>query len=147
MDTSTRETLRTFLAQYDTLAIATVDQRQPYVTRVFYIEQPIQESITLHGTFITTSRKLANLRQNPRVGLFIGPSQPTTWLEATALAHVITDEGAGAAVRERLGRKSEVAAAFIARVPIVAIELQLTWLSLTDVAASPMRIELRFSGA
>jgi len=147
MDTSTRETLHTFLAQYDTLAIATVDQRQPYVTRVFYVEQPIQESITLHGTFITTSRKLANLRQNPRVGLFIGPSQPTTWLEATALAHVITDEGAGAAVRERLGRKSEVAAAFIARVPIVAIELQLTWLSLTDVAASPMRIELRFSGA
>ncbi|MEO6889741.1 MAG: pyridoxamine 5'-phosphate oxidase family protein [Ktedonobacteraceae bacterium] len=147
MDTSTRETLHAFLAQYDTLAIATVDQRQPYVTRVFYVEQPIQESITLHGTFITTSRKLANLRQNPRVGLFIGPSQPTTWLEATALAHVITDEGAGAAVRERLGRKSEVAAAFIARVPIVAIELQLTWLSLTDVAASPMRIELRFSGA
>ncbi|MBA2287251.1 MAG: pyridoxamine 5'-phosphate oxidase family protein [Ktedonobacteraceae bacterium] len=147
MDNSTRETLRTFLAQYDTLAIATMDQGQPYVTRVFYVEQPIEDSITLHGTFITTSHKLANLRQNPRVGLFIGPSQPTAWLEATALAHVMSDEDASAAVRERLGRKSEVAAAFIARVPIVAVELQLTWLSLTDVAASPMRIELRFSGA
>ncbi len=144
MDHATRETLRAFLAQYDTLAIATMDQGQPYVTRVFYVEQPIQDSITLHGTFITTSRKLANLRQNPRVGLFIGPSQPTAWLEATALAYVITDEEVSAAVRERLGRKSAVAGAFIARVPIVAVELQLTWLSLTDVAASPMRIELSF---
>src|SRR6266702_6543428 len=125
MDDITRETITTFLAQHDTLAIATEQQGQPYVTRVFYVEQPIDnDTLKLYGTFITTSRKLANLRQNPRVGLFIGPSEPTAWLEATAIARVISDESASAAVREKLGVKSSVAAAFIARVPIVAVELQ-----------------------
>ena len=145
MDDTARETINTFLAQYDTLAIATEHQGQPYVTRAFYAEQPIHDTtLTLYGTFITTSRKLANLQQNPRVGLFIGPSQPTAWLEATALAHVITDEGTSAAVRERLSRKSAVAAGFIARLPIVAVELQVNWLRITNVAANPMQIEVTF---
>jgi hypothetical protein len=145
MDASTREAIKTFLAQYNTLALATELEGQPYVTRVFYVEEPVQDtSLTLYGTFISTSRKLANLRQNPRVGLFIGPSEPTAWLEATAIARVLSDESAGAAVREKLGVKSSVAAAFIARVPIVAVELQVNWLRITDVAANPMRLEAAF---
>ncbi len=148
MDGTVRETITAFLAQYDTLAIATEHQGQPYVTRVFYVEQSIQDTrLTLYGTFITTSRKLANLRENPRVGLFIGPPQPTAWLEATALAHVITDENTSAAVREQLGRKSAVAATFIARLPIVAVELQVNWLRITDIAANPMRTEVTFTTA
>ncbi len=145
MDLAACETINTFLARYDTLAIATEHQGQPYVTRAFYAEQPIYDTtLTLYGTFITTSRKLANLQQNPRVGLFIGPSQPTAWLEATALAHVITDEGTSAAVRERLSRKSAVASGFIARLPIVAVELQVNWLRITNVAANPTQIEVTF---
>src|SRR6266852_2500416 len=109
MDASTHEIITAFLAQYDTLAIATEHDGQPYVTRVFYTEQPIQEtSLTLYGTFITTSRKLANLQHNPRVGLFIGPSQPTAWLEATAIAHVVADEKKTGAIQEQLGKKSSV---------------------------------------
>jgi uncharacterized protein YhbP (UPF0306 family) len=145
MDISTREAIKTFLAQYNTLALATELEGQPYVTRVFYVEEPVQDtSLTLYGTFITTSRKLANLRQNPRVGLFIGPSEPTAWLEATAIARVLSDKSASAAVREKLGVKSSVAAAFIARVPIVAVELQVNWLRITNVAANPMRLEAAF---
>ena len=145
MDASTREAINMFLAQYNTLALATELEGQPYVTRIFYVEEPVQDmSLTLYGTFITTSRKLANLRQNPRVGLFIGPSEPTAWLEATAIARVIYDESASAAVREKLGVKSSVAAAFIARVPIVAVELQVNWLRITNVAANPMRLEAAF---
>ena len=145
MDDSVRETINTFLAQHDTLAIATEHEGQPYVTRVFYVEQPIHDTtLTLYGTFLTTSRKLANLRQNPRVGLFIGPSQPTIWLEATAQARIISDENASAAVREQLGRKSALAAGFIARLPIVAVELQVNWLRITNIAANPMQIEATF---
>src|SRR5215467_8482092 len=100
MDDAIRETINAFLAQYDTFAIATEDQGQPYVTRAFYVEEPSDDaSLKLYGTFITTSRKLANLRQNPRVGLYIGPSQPTVWLEATGKARVIGDEAASAKVR------------------------------------------------
>ncbi len=146
MDDITRETITTFLAQHDTLAIATEQQGQPYVTRVFYVEQPIDnDTLKLYGTFITTSRKLANLQQNPRVGMFIGPSQPTVWLEATGQAHVITDESASARVREQLGQKSAVAAGFIAQVPTAAVELQVNWLRITNIAASPMQIEATFA--
>ncbi len=145
MDDSARDTIALFLAQYDTLAIATEYDGQPFVTRAFYVEEPVREnSVRLYGTFITTSRKLANLQQNPRVGIFIGPSQPTAWLEATALAHVLNNENESSLVLKNLAKKSPVAAAFIARVPVVAVEIQLTWLRITNVTASPMYTEVTF---
>jgi pyridoxamine 5'-phosphate oxidase-like protein len=145
MDDTTRETINKFLAQYETLAIATELDGQPYVTRAFFVEEPVSDtSLKIYGTFITTSRKLANLKQNPRVGIFIGPDQPSAWLEATALARILTDESVSAVVRENLGKKSPVAATFIARVPIVAVELQVTWLRITNLAASPLYTEVAF---
>lgn len=145
MDNSTQAYIAAFLTQYDTLAIATEHEGQPYVTRVFYAEDPMQESgLMLYGTFIASSRKLANLQYNPRVGLFIGPQEPTVWLEGTATAHILTDEKETREIREVLGRKSSVAAGFIARVPIVAVELKVHWLRITDVAANPMITEVTF---
>ena len=145
MDDSERNLINSFLAQYDTLAIATEHDGQPFVTRAFFVEEPVSEDgLKLYGTFITTSRKLANLRQNPRVGIFIGPSQPSTWLEATALARTLNNESASSVVLENLGKKSPVAAAFIARVPVVAVEMQITWLRITNVAAKPMYTEVTF---
>jgi len=147
MDETTRATINRFLAQYETLLIATEDAGQPFVTRAFYVEKPIGEgetSLTLYGTFIVTSRKLANLRENARVGLFIGPDQPTNWLEATAHAYVLVDQQASAAVREQLGQKSPTAATFIARVPIVAVEIQVDWLRITNLTASPIYTEATF---
>ena len=146
MDDSARDTINMFLAQYDTLAIATEYDGQPFVTRAFFVEEPVSESsLSLYGTFITTSRKLANLQQNPRVGIFIGPSQPSIWLEATALARTLNDESESSVVLENLGKKSSVAAAFIARVPIVAVEMQITWLRITNLATGPMYTEVTFS--
>ena len=145
MDDSARDTINMFLAQYDTLAIATEHDGQPFVTRAFFVEEPVSENrVRLYGTFITTSRKLANLQQNPRVGIFIGPSQPSAWLEATALARTLQDETESSMVHENLGKKSPVAAAFIARVPIVAVEMQITWLRITNLTASPMYTEVTF---
>src|ERR1700737_1800372 len=134
MDQTTRATIMSFLAQYDTLAIATEHEGQPYVTRAYFVEQPIQDTaLTLHGTFITSSRKLANLRLNPRVGLFIGPDQPTAWLEATATAHVLTDEKSSQTVREQLGQKSSVAAGFLAPVPFFRGESRVIGLGNTNL--------------
>jgi nitroimidazol reductase NimA-like FMN-containing flavoprotein (pyridoxamine 5'-phosphate oxidase superfamily) len=145
MDDSARDTINMFLAQYDTLAIATEHDGQPFVTRAFFVEEAVKESsLRLYGTFITTSRKLSNLQQNPRVGIFIGPSQPSVWLEATALARTVNDENASSMVLENLSKKSSVAAAFIARVPVIAVEMQITWLRITNVAASPMYTEMNF---
>jgi general stress protein 26 len=145
MEDSAREIVNNFLAQYDTLAMATEHDGQPFVTRVFFVEEPMSESyLKLYGTFITTSRKLTNLKHNPRVGIFIGPSQPSAWLEATALAHILTDESKSSIVLENLGKKSSVAAAFIARVPIVAVEMQIKWLRITNLTASPLYTEMTF---
>jgi nitroimidazol reductase NimA-like FMN-containing flavoprotein (pyridoxamine 5'-phosphate oxidase superfamily) len=145
MEDSAREIVNNFLAQYDTLAIATEHEGQPFVTRVFFVEEPMSDrELKLYGTFITTSRKLTNLKQNPRVGIFIGPSQPSSWLEATALARILTDESKSSVVLENLGKKSPVAAAFIARVPIVAIEIQIKWLRITNLADSPLYTEMTF---
>lgn len=145
MDKTDRDRIDTFLAQYDTLAIATEHERQPYVTYTFFVEQPTQENgLTLHATFITTSRKLANLRVNPRVGLFIGPHQPKTWLEATSVARVITDENEYQAMKERLEKKSAVAATFLARVPTAAIELRINWLRLTNLEGGQLYTEATF---
>ena len=145
MDDTTREIINKFLAQYETLAIATEHEGQPYVTRAFFVEEPVNDTnLKLYCTFITTSRKLANLRQNRRVGLFIGPSQPTVWLEATAQARVLENEQASTTVRENLGKKSPTAAMFIARVPIVAVELRVNWLRITNLTASPTFTEATF---
>jgi general stress protein 26 len=145
MDDSARDTINMFLAQYDTLAIATEHEGQPFVTRAFYVEEAVKESsLRLFGTFITTSRKLSNLQQNPRVGIFIGPSQPSAWLEATAIARALNDEKANSIVLENLSKKSPVAAAFIARVPVIAVEMQITWLRITNVVSSPIYTEVNF---
>lgn len=145
MDNTTRETIQAFLAQYETLAIATEQNGQPYVTRVFFVEELVSErSLKLYGTFITSSRKLANLRENPRVGLFIGPSTPSIWLEATAVASILTNESAITAVREKLGKKSPTAAGFIAQVPTAAVELQVNWLRITNLAGGPVQTEVNF---
>ena len=146
MDKTTQTQITAFLEQYDTLAIATEDEGQPYVTRVFYAEQPIQENnLILYGTFITTSRKLANLQRNARVGLFIGPQEPTNWLEATAIAQIIDDAEESRKVCDLLSRKSSVAASFIAQVPIAAVALHVNWLRITNIAANPMTTETTFA--
>ena len=155
MDATTRTTINTFLANYSTMVIATVDENQPFATSTFYAEEPLQVIATetdliLYATFITSSHKLANLRQNPRVGLFIGTPPPTVWLEATAQATIITDEEKSAAICERLAQKSSVAASFLAQVPIAAVELHVRWLRITNLTAAPPSspyTEVTFSSA
>ncbi|HEU5369726.1 MAG TPA: pyridoxamine 5'-phosphate oxidase family protein [Ktedonobacterales bacterium] len=136
METETRQTLQAFLAQYDTLLIATERDHQPYTTGAFYAEE-ITESgdIILYFTFIVTSRKLANLRDNPKVGLFIGPRQPTEWLEGTGIARVVEDAEEAERAKQLVMKKSELAGQFMAMVPIVPVRVVVTWARITDLRA------------
>jgi general stress protein 26 len=145
MDESALIKINSFLAQYQTLVIATEHEEQPFATRIFFVEDPASRTaLKLYGTLITSSRKLANLRKNPRVGIFIGPDLPSIWLEATALARVLDEETLAAEVREKLARKSPAAAAFIARVPTAAVELEVNWLRITDLAGGTLYTEVTF---
>lgn len=145
MEMITRDTINAFLPTYNTLVIATESEGQPYATSTFYAEEAAQDTgLTLYCTFITSSRKLANLRQNPQVGLFIGPQQPANWLEAIAHAHIIEDEQESAAIRQRLREKSAVAGAFLAQVPTATVELHIQWLRITNLTAAPLYTEVTF---
>jgi len=136
MDAETRQTMQQFLAQYDTLLIATERDHQPYTTGAFFAEE-ITESgdITLYFTFIVTSRKLTNLRDNPKVGLFIGPRQPTEWLEGTGIAQVLEDPQEAERARELVMQKSELAGQFMAQVPIMPVRVVINWARITDLRA------------
>lgn len=137
--------INAFIARYQTLVIATADEEQPFATRIFFVEDPATTTtLKLYATLITGSRKLANLQKNPRVGLFLGPDLPSTWLEATARARVLDDEAAAAAVRAKLAQKSVTAAAFIARVPTAAVELDVNWLRITDLTGDAPATEMTF---
>jgi nitroimidazol reductase NimA-like FMN-containing flavoprotein (pyridoxamine 5'-phosphate oxidase superfamily) len=148
MEEATFSYIHEFIARYQTLVIATEDEAQPYATRIFFVEEPVTAAgCKLYGTLITSSRKLANLQKNPRVGLFIGPDLPSSWLEATAYARVLDDEQRTAEVRAKLAAKSPAAAAFISRVPTAAVELAVTWLRITDLSKTPPYTEITFGTA
>ena len=136
MDAESKKTIETFLAEYDTLLIATERDHQPYTTGAFFAEELTDSgAFNLYFTFIVTSRKLANLIDNPKVGIFIGPRQPTIWLEGTGLAQVLEDEQEVERAKQLVMQKSEMAAGFIATVPIKAVKVRVNWARITDLRA------------
>lgn len=145
MDETTRARIETFISHYQTLVIATEHEGQPYATRIFFVEGEVTDSsFKIYATLISTSRKLANLQQNPQVGIFIGPDQPLSWLEATARARILRDEHEAEEVRANLARKSPTAAGFIAQVPTAAVELEIGWLRITDLTGGAPYTEATF---
>ena len=145
MDETTRAHIETFVSHYQTLVIATEHEGQPYATRIFFVEDVVTDTdFTIYATLINTSRKLANLQQNPQVGIFIGPDQPSTWMEATAYARILHDEHEAEQVRAKLARKSSTAAGFIAQVPTAAVELKIRWLRITDLTGGTPYTETTF---
>ncbi len=145
MDETTRASIETFVSHYQTLVLATEHEGQPYATRIFFVEGPVTDTtFTIYGTLITSSRKLANLQHNPQVGIFIGPDQPSVWMEATAYARLLNNKDEAAHVRTRLAQKSPTAAGFISMVPTAAVELKIRWLRITDLTGSTPYTEATF---
>jgi nitroimidazol reductase NimA-like FMN-containing flavoprotein (pyridoxamine 5'-phosphate oxidase superfamily) len=140
------EALRAFLRQHHTLVVATEAEGQPWCTRVFFAEtfgSAVSEEGDLPAFYVlakTPSRKLTNLATNTRVGLFVGPDFPTSWLEARGTAEVLDDPGETQAARDLVLAKSPEAGPFLARVTAVAVRIDVRWLRLTDAATDPRRI-------
>jgi nitroimidazol reductase NimA-like FMN-containing flavoprotein (pyridoxamine 5'-phosphate oxidase superfamily) len=144
MDQATRQTLADFLKEYDSLLIATERDHQPYTTGAFFAEEITEGGeLLLYFTFIVTSRKLANLKDNPRVGVFIGPRQPTCWLEGTGVAEVVEDAQTAEYVKQQVMQKSALAAQFMAQVPITMVRVKLNWARITDLRAGYTVTEMK----
>ena len=143
--TTDLERLRAFLAEHHTLVVATVADRQPWCTRVFFAETfdgDGGEDVALPTLYLLAkmpSRKLTNLGANDRVGVFVGPEQPTAWLEARGRAAVLSGSDASTA-RDRVLTKAPEAGPFLARVTAEAVRIRLGWLRLTDVRVEPRHV-------
>jgi hypothetical protein len=90
---------------------------------------------------LPTSSKLANLRVNPRTGLYIGPREPTTWIQATATAEVIDDPKQAEDAIARFLSYVPSASAVVGRVRAVPVLLRVEGLKLTDLSGEKPPVE------
>jgi nitroimidazol reductase NimA-like FMN-containing flavoprotein (pyridoxamine 5'-phosphate oxidase superfamily) len=133
--------LRAFLAHHRTMVLATEMDGQPSCTRVFFAATyETSELPTLYTLVKSPSRKLANLQANPRVGVFIGPERPTSWLEAHGRAAVLEDPRTRERAQALVLAKAPEAGPFLARVVADPTRIELFWLRLTDVTAEPRAV-------
>jgi hypothetical protein len=116
-----------------TLVIATERDGRPWIASVFYAPVEQDGELRLVCTFLASSSKLANLRANPHAALYVGPREPTRWLQATAVATVLDDPALAAEAIARLTAHAPAARVFIDRVPVVPVVLRVDGLKLTDL--------------
>jgi hypothetical protein len=90
---------------------------------------------------LTASRKLANLRANPRVAVFIGPREPTRWLQAEGTALVVDEPAAAAAAVTRLTTAVPAARLFTERVPVTPVRIALEAITPTDLTGGRPPVE------
>jgi pyridoxine/pyridoxamine 5'-phosphate oxidase len=128
------ERVRAELARHDTLVLAAVaPDGQPEAASVFFA--PVVEGgrLLLVTTLLQTSRKLAHLRTDPRAAVYIGPREPSRWIQAECIAEEARRDEEIARRTEQLVAGAPGARIFVERVPIVAIAFVVTRLKLTDL--------------
>jgi hypothetical protein len=132
---------RTLLWSETTLVLATEREHQPFVASVFYAPDEHEGGLRLTCAMLATSSKLANLRANPRTGLYIGPREPTMWIQATATAEIVDDPKAVEDAIARLIAHAPAAKVFVDRVPVVPVLLHVDGLKLTDLTGEKPPVE------
>ena len=71
--------------------LATCRDGRPHVAPVWYVYDESTETVEL----VTTGRKLANVRENPRVGLSMtAPDDPYRFLSVRGVVDEVTEDGA-----------------------------------------------------
>jgi hypothetical protein len=132
---------RALLWEHTTLVMATERDGRPWIASVFYAPEQDASGARLVCTLLATSRKLANLRLNPRVAVYVGPHEPTRWLQATGVATLVEEP---AVVQDAIGRLTAHAPAarvFIDRVPVVPVIVALESARLTDLTGEQPPME------
>lgn len=129
------------LSERTTLVLATERDGRPWVASVFCAPDLDGPGVRLLCALLASSRKLANLRANPRVAVYLGPQEPTQWAQATGTAAVVEGPGASAALA-RLTAHAPGAQMFVERVPVVPVALTLNAIKLTDLTGEAPVIEM-----
>ncbi|MFL5733197.1 MAG: UbiA family prenyltransferase [Chloroflexia bacterium] len=139
MDTNTNneaalQAVREHLRQYDTLILATAEHGQPWTAGVFFAHEVTPDGkLVLYTTMLQGSRKVETLKKNPKVGFYVGPREPSCWLQGSGRAVVainpaLTEKGK-AIVREQ----APGAAYFIDNVPVHVVRIFVDQVQLVDL--------------
>src|SRR5262245_22701403 len=123
------------LRKYDTMILATADHGQPWTAGVFFAHEVTPDgNLVLYVTMLQGSRKVETLQKNPKVGFYVGPREPSKWLQGSGRAVVAHDskviERGTAIVREQAPNASM----FIDMVPVHVVRIFVDQVQVMDLA-------------
>ncbi len=121
--------------------LATARDGRPWVSAVFYTVEETADGVRLLGAVLTASRQLVNLRANPRAAVFIGPRQPTRWLQGDGTAALLDDPAAASDALARLTARVPAARVLTERAPLVPVLIHLESITLTDLTGGRPPVE------
>src|SRR5262245_19866595 len=132
------------LHQYDTMILATAEKGQPCTSGVFFAHEVTPDGkIVLYATMLQGSRKVDTLQKNPKVGFYVGPREPSRWLQGSGPAVLARDpeviKKGTAIVREQ----APGAGMFIDRVPVHLVRIFVEQAQLVDLPGQ-YKAELQF---
>lgn len=135
------ERMRALIAEHETMVLATADaDGQPEAAAVFFAFEDGPPPVLI-CTLLSHSAKLAQIRANPRVGFFIGPPQPTRWLQGRGAVRIVEEEPARGERIRQLVTGAPGAAVFVERVPVTPIVIDVQGLKLTDLTGAQPPVE------
>lgn len=137
------ERVQAILNAYQTLVLAVVNEAgQPEAASVFYTAEQSDTGIQFVATLLSQSAKLDALRHNARAGVFIGPQQPSQWLQAACTARIVEEEPERTERIQQLVAAVPDAGAFVERVPVTPVLFAVHQLKLTDLTGGQPPIEM-----
>lgn len=123
------------LRQHDTMILATAEHGQPWTAGVFFAHEVTADGkLVLYATMLQGSRKVETLQKNPKVGFYVGPREPSKWLQGSGRAVVARSaeliERGTAIVREQ----APGAGVFIDAVPVHVVRIFVDQAQMVDLA-------------
>ena len=123
------------LHQYDTMILATAEHGQPWTSGVFFAHEVTPDGkLVLYATMLQGSRKVETLQKNPRVGFYVGPREPSRWLQGAGRAVVARNPEVIAKGTAIVREQAPGAAMFIDRVPVHLVRIFVEQAQLVDLA-------------
>ena len=132
------------LRENDTLILATAEHGQPWTAGVFFAHEITADGrLVLYATMLQGSRKLETLKDNPKVGFYVGPRKPTRWVQGSGRAVVARDEELIARGTAIVREQAPDAGMFIDHVPVSVVRIFVDQVQLTDLAG-PYKAEVSY---
>jgi Pyridoxamine 5'-phosphate oxidase len=125
------------LRSYETMALATVSADGPHVAGVFFAPADDGDGgIRLLLAVLRDSRKHRELLGDPRVAFVCSPGRPVRWVQGSGLARMASG-AEGDAVLRGLEAHSSEAAAFVGRLPVAPVVVEVRSLKVVEELGRP----------